>query len=56
MLHFLTRKFFFQLKDVASVVLASEKFTSPAELFSIELKFIIDTLNDCHKTYVFGAK
>ena len=36
---------FFQLKDAASAVLAHEKSTSLAELFSIELKFTIDTLN-----------
>ena len=35
-----------QLKDVASAVLAREKSTSLAELFSAELKFTIDTLND----------
>ena len=46
MLHFLTRELFFQLKDAASAVLAREKSTSFAELFSVELKFTIDTLND----------
>ena len=43
MLYFLTT--FFQLKDEASAVLAREKSTSLAELFSVELKFTIDILN-----------
>ena len=34
------------MKDAASAVLAREKSTSLAELFSVELKFTIDTLND----------
>ena len=34
----------YQLKDAASAVLAREKLTSLAKLFSVELKFIIDTL------------
>ena len=33
-----------QLKDAASAVLSREKFTSLAELFSVELKFSIDAL------------
>ena len=37
----------FQLKDAASAVFAHEKSTSLTELFSVELKFTIDTLNDC---------
>ena len=37
---------FFQLKDAASVVSAREKSTSLAELFSVELKFTVETLND----------
>lgn len=37
---------FRQLKDAASAVLAREKSTSLTELFSIELKFTIDTLKD----------
>ena len=37
---------FSQLKDAATVVLASEKSTLLSELFSVELKFTIDTLND----------
>ena len=37
---------FFQLKGAASAVLAREKSTSLAELFSVKLKFTIDTLND----------
>ena len=35
-----------QLKDAADAVLAREKPTSLAELFSVELKFTVDTLND----------
>ena len=34
------------MKDAASAVLAQEKSTSLAELFSVELKFTIDNLND----------
>ena len=34
------------MKDVASAVLAQEKSTSLAELFSVELKFTVDTLNE----------
>ena len=37
---------FFQLKDAASAVLAREKSTFLDELFSVALKFTIDTLND----------
>ena len=36
---------FYQLKDAADAGLAREKSTSLAELFSVELKFTIDTLN-----------
>ena len=36
---------FNQLKDAATAVLAREKSTSLSELFSVELKFTIDTLN-----------
>ena len=36
---------FYQLKDAASAVLAREKFSSLAELFPVELKFTIGTLN-----------
>ena len=42
---FFGRTTFYQLKDAASAVLAREKSTSLAELFSVELKFTIDTLN-----------
>ena len=42
---FFDRTTFYQLKDDASAVLAREKSTSLAELFSVELKFTIDTLN-----------
>ena len=35
---------FYQLKDAASAVLAQEKSTFLGELFSVELKFTIDTL------------
>ena len=34
------------MKDAASAVLAREKSTSLAELFSVELKFTVDTLKD----------
>ena len=34
------------MKDAASVVLAQEKATFLAELFSVKLKFTVDTLND----------
>ena len=37
---------FSQLKDAATSVLEREKSTFLSELFSIELKFTIDTLND----------
>ena len=43
---FFDRTTFFKLKDAATTVLAGEKATSPAELFSAELKFTIDTLNN----------
>ena len=42
---FFNRTTFYQLKDAASSLLAREKSTSLADLFSIELKFTIDTLN-----------
>ena len=42
---FFDRTTFYQLIDSASAVLAREKSTSLAELFSVELKFTIDTLN-----------
>ena len=42
---FFDRAAFYQLKDAASAVLACEKSTYLAELFSIELKFTIDPLN-----------
>ena len=41
---FFDRTTFFQLKDATSAVVAREKSTSLAELFSVELKFTIDTL------------
>ena len=37
---------FSQLKDAVDAVMAREKSTSLAELFSVELKFTVDTLND----------
>ena len=43
---FFNKTTFYQLKDAAFAVLAREKSTSLAELFSVELKFTIDTLND----------
>ena len=42
---FFNRTTFYQLKDAASAVIAREKSTFLAELFSVELKFTIDTLN-----------
>ena len=41
---FFNKTTFYQLKDATSAVLAHEKPTSLAELFSDELKFTIDTL------------
>ena len=44
---FFNKTTFYQLKDAASAVLAREKSTSLAELFSVKLKFTInDTLKD----------
>ena len=43
---FFNKTNFYQLKDAASAVLACEKLTSLAELFSVELKFIVDTLKN----------
>ena len=43
---FFNKTTFYQLKDAASAALAREKATSLAELFSIELKFTVDILND----------
>ena len=43
---FFNKTTFYQLKDAASAVLALEKSTSLAELFSVELKFIVNTLNE----------
>ena len=37
---------FYQLKDAADAVLARHRSTSLTELFSVELKFTIDTLNE----------
>ena len=42
---FFNRTIFYRVKDAASAVLALGKSTSLAELFSVELKFTIDTLN-----------
>ena len=41
---FFDKTTFYQLKDAASAVLTQGKLTSLAELFSVELKFTIDTL------------
>ena len=41
---FFDKTTFYQLKDAVSAVLAREKSTSLAELFSVELKFTINTL------------
>ena len=43
---FFNKATFYQLKDAASAVLAREKSTSLTELFSVELKFTFDSLND----------
>ena len=43
---FFNKTTFYQLKDTASAVLAHEKLTSLAELFSVELNFTVDTLKD----------
>ena len=43
---FFNKTTFYQLKDGASAVLAHEKSTSLAEIFSVELKFTVDTLNE----------
>ena len=43
---FFDRAIFFQLKDTAKSVSVREKATSFSELFSVELKFTIDTLNN----------
>ena len=43
---FFNKTTFYQLKDAATAVLAREKSTSVIELFSVELKFTIDTLNN----------
>ena len=42
---FFDRVTFNQLKDAATSVIAREKSTSLSELFPVELKFTIDTLN-----------
>ena len=44
-LHF-NKTTFSQLKDAADAVLAREKSTLLAELFSVEIKFTVDTLNN----------
>ena len=43
---FFNKTTFYQLKDAAYAVLAREKSTSLAELFSVKLKFTVDTLNE----------
>ena len=43
---FFNKATFYQLKDAASAVLARQKSSSLAELFLVELKFTVDTLND----------
>ena len=43
---FFNQKTFYQQKDAADAVLARDKSTSLAELFSVELKFAIDTFNE----------
>ena len=45
---------FHQLKDAATAVLAREKFTSLSELFSVELKFTIDTLTNWFKQLIIS--
>ena len=44
--HFFNQTSFYQLKDAADAVLARHRSTSLTELFSVELKFTIDTLNE----------
>ena len=41
-----TKTTFYQLKDAVSAVLARKKSTPIAQLFSVEMKFTVDTLND----------
>ena len=43
---FFNKTTFYQLKDASFAVLVREKSTSLAELFSVELKFTVNTLND----------
>ena len=43
---FFTKTTFYQLKGATSAVLAREKLTSLAELFSVDLKFTINILKD----------
>ena len=43
---FFDRTIFYQLKDANSAVLAREKSSSLPKLFSAELKFTIDVLNN----------
>ena len=43
---------FYQLEDAASALIAREKLTSLTELFSVELKFTIDTLKACFEKII----
>ena len=43
----LSKTTFYQLKDAADAVLGREKAASLDEMFSVELKFIVDTLPEC---------
>ena len=43
---------FYRLKDAATAILAREKSTSLAELFPVELKFIIDILNNLFRNTI----
>ena len=47
---FFNRTTFYQLKDATDAVLAREKATSLAELFSVEVRFTVDTLNEWFST------
>ena len=43
---------FYQLKDAATAILAPKKSTSLAELFPVELKFIIDILSNLFRNTI----
>ena len=43
---------FHHIEDAADAVLARHQSTSLAELFSVELKFFVDTLNACFNSLI----